>query len=79
MTMAGPAEEYMGAFLDGFEFLLMAVEGRLEAEDPEDLEAFLDDYHRILHLHRRHLAEDEGEEDLDLEEFPASLLPESRN
>lgn len=71
----------MGAFLDGFEFLLMAFEGRLAGEAPEDLEAFLDDYHSILELHRRHHpGEDLGRrEELLLEEFPASLLPESRN
>lgn len=68
----------MGAFLDGFEFLLMAFEGRFAGEEPEDLEAFLDDYHRILRLHRKHLDDaDDGE--ISLEEFPSTLLPESRN
>lgn len=77
--MTLPAEEYLGAFLDGYEFMLLAFEGRLDGDVPDDVEAFLDDYHRILELHRKHI---EGEDDPDevvLEEFPASLLPESQN
>jgi hypothetical protein len=78
--MTSPAEEYMEAFLDGYEFMLVAFEGRLEGPLPDDLEAFLDDYHRILELHRGHLEGDgEASDSVALEEFPTSLLPESRN
>lgn len=78
--MAPPAEEYLGAFLDGYEFLLLAFEGRLSGEEPEDLEEFLEDYHRILELHRRHLESDEAEDELvPVDEFPATLHPQSEN
>lgn len=80
--MTQPAEDYLGAFLDGYEFLLLAFEGRLSKEgtDADDLDAFLEDYRRILELHRRNLADEaEARDEEALEEFRASLLPESRN
>lgn len=46
------SEDYLGAFMNGFEFVLLAMRGRLQeadlpAEERARLEAFLADYWRI--------------------------------
>lgn len=46
------AEAYMAAFMNGFEFMLLAIRGRLAEEDMSDserarLDAFLADYAHI--------------------------------
>lgn len=63
MAALGTAsEEYLAAFMNGFEFVLLAIRGRL-AEDhvpPAErarLEAFLEDYWRLSRAyHDRHPA-----------------------
>ena len=47
-----PSDAYLDAFMNGFEFVLLAMRGRLaEADLPADdrarLERFLDDYRRV--------------------------------
>lgn len=46
--MATP--EYMNAYLNGMQFVLLALEGRIEdldGKDREDLRSFLDEYHEL--------------------------------
>ncbi|HVL48738.1 MAG TPA: hypothetical protein VM889_09290 [Candidatus Thermoplasmatota archaeon] len=57
--MAQSAEEYLTAFANGMEFVLLGVEGRIAGEegrlDPETARAllsFLGDYRRIAEVHR---------------------------
>lgn len=50
-------DAYLGAFMNGFEFVLLAIRGRIQVEDlkPEDkkrLEAFLDEYSRIAEAYK---------------------------
>lgn len=50
-------EPYLDAFMNGFEFVLLAIEGRLRVEDlsAEDrarLEVFLKEYWRIAEAYR---------------------------
>lgn len=50
-------EAYMEAFMNGFEFVLLAIRGRLAEEDLEPaerarLEVFLADYSRIAQAYR---------------------------
>ncbi|MHB8584416.1 MAG: hypothetical protein ACYDDF_01065 [Thermoplasmatota archaeon] len=44
------SSDYLGAFMDGLEFALLALEGRLP--DTPETRAFLEDYRRILERHR---------------------------
>lgn len=49
------SDEYLEAFLDGFEFVLMALEGRMDLMDEaaaEELAPFLEDYRRLHELLR---------------------------
>ncbi len=86
--MALTSREYLGAFLDGFEFVLMAMEGRLNTGEMDrdlDVADFIADYRTILELHRGNLEDtDLDPEDLpvplELEElFAADLPQETRN
>ena len=60
--MQAASEDYLQAFMSGFDFVLLAMQGRLkEAGLPEDerarLEGFLADYWRISRaFHDRHEA-----------------------
>lgn len=51
------ADAYLDAFMNGFEFVLLAIRGRLAESELEPaerarLEAFLDDYQRICRAYR---------------------------
>lgn len=55
--MRAPPEEYMEAFMNGFEFVLLAIRGRLAEgglpeSERERLEVFLADYSRIAQAYR---------------------------
>lgn len=57
MHGAADAERYLEAFMNGFEFTLLAIRGRLAEADlpPAErarLEAFLDDYARIVQAYK---------------------------
>lgn len=58
--MGTASEEYLQAFMSGFEFVLLAMQGRLEEgtlpeEERARVEAFLADYWRIARaFHDRH-------------------------
>lgn len=48
-------DEYLAGFLDGFEFLLLALEGRMDLLDEaaaEELAPFIEDYRRLGELLR---------------------------
>ena len=51
--VSGPAmqkPEYLNAYLNGVQFVLLALEGRmeeLEASDQEAIREFLDEYHEL--------------------------------
>lgn len=53
--MAHTSDEYMEGFREGFEFLLLALEGRMELLDEaaaEELAPFLADYRRLADMLR---------------------------
>lgn len=48
--MANTSNDYITGFREGFEFLLLALEGRMELMDEasaEELAPFIDDYRRL--------------------------------
>ncbi|HWG92254.1 MAG TPA: hypothetical protein VNZ52_15495 [Candidatus Thermoplasmatota archaeon] len=53
--VTGASDEYLAAFLDGFEFALLALEGRMDLMDEaaaEELAPFIADYRRLGELLR---------------------------
>lgn len=63
MHGAADADSYLEAFMNGFEFTLLAIRGRLAESDlgPEErarLEAFLDDYARIVRAYKERRPEE---------------------
>lgn len=52
--LGGPA--YLNAYLNGMQFILLALEGRLSEEDEpgvEDLRAAMQEYHEMAHRMRQ--------------------------
>lgn len=55
--MEAEADEYLDAFMNGFEFVLLAIRGRLAEErlsaaERARLDAFLEDYQHIVRAYR---------------------------
>lgn len=58
-------DAYLDAFMNGFEFVLLAIEGRLQVEDlsKEDrarLEVFLQEYWRVAQAYRQRRPADDS-------------------
>jgi hypothetical protein len=81
-TAALSSEAYLDAFMSGFEFVLLAMRGRLaepglDAAERERLEGFLADYWRIsASYHERHPAKPAAAL---VHPFPVDLPPQAVN